>query len=876
MDIKFPSGLEFLRDLCPQWPDPPASETGMREIAGILRDTAGWYRNDLIPELAGVPVHTAAVLTGDTADAFARQFTQLLSGTDSVHDDVDALEWLADLADNQATQIQYFKLMAISTLVITAATIAVALFNADWSLGASLAEIPIAELLAENTIRQLAAMVLEEIGEALAATLTRTALASILIEGGVGAAIGAGQELLVQGFQDFEGWRSGIDPGQVGKNALALGVSGTVAGVVGHDLGELLGQDGALPIRVFKGGVTGAASGVAANAVGNFVGGNDVGANTFLGAALGFAGGFAPGHAEAAATGLDAQATDSAVPRIPIDTHPTLRLERQPDGTFAWPGETTNGTEPQAHTVSFTPTTEPAAAGSEHGASTPAGNGWSGTADPARAVEGATPGRAPIGQDVAGEGHGSTSTLPAAAEAGHLPGNNVTAVLDPPPATHASVGSNLPEGTLDPSIISPATSARPLTTTASPAVSPPPLQSNAVSPAAQTVSNGGPSSPAPIVPRSAGQPPPAPSSPPTSPSDHGANAGLSSPTRDLQAEPVDTSPAGKSSSNPAGVPAAGRFDITEAHTNAGMHYTTGAEHATSAQAVGVDRAAQAGRSEAGSDPVGRVGSVAADRPQRPVDLVTKRQDPSTRPDATRHDSSTGPRGRPRKLRSGVARDTDDLQPAAATRAPDPLAAAAETGIIKSRHNDSGPGPGEPESQQRSKDGNDGHHTPDPGAAGGHRGGTGGGAGDDGTGPLTPDDAGSGRSPGYGVAEASRLTEHAAQLSLPFQMNTACGARAEAMLSELRRLGVPATSLGIARSFIPDLSATGLERGYATGAVMKKDLHPTLSFSERVQAGIGRVDTTAGTVERNFSRWMSPVGVRRLSCRSAGWGLGLVG
>jgi hypothetical protein len=30
-----------------------------------------------------------------------------------------------------------------------------------------------------------------------------------------------------------------------------------------------------------------------------------------------------------------------------------------------------------------------------------------------------------------------------------------------------------------------------------------------------------------------------------------------------------------------------------------------------------------------------------------------------------------------------------------------------------------------------------------------------------------------------------------------------------MLSELRRLGVPANSLGIARSFIPDLSATGL-------------------------------------------------------------------
>jgi hypothetical protein len=28
--------------------------------------------------------------------------------------------------------------------------------------------------------------------------------------------------------------------------------------------------------------------------------------------------------------------------------------------------------------------------------------------------------------------------------------------------------------------------------------------------------------------------------------------------------------------------------------------------------------------------------------------------------------------------------------------------------------------------------------------------------------------------------------------------------------------------------------------------------------------------------RNFSRWMSPVGVKRLSCRSPGWCPGLVG
>ena len=34
--------------------------------------------------------------------------------------------------------------------------------------------------------------------------------------------------------------------------------------------------------------------------------------------------------------------------------------------------------------------------------------------------------------------------------------------------------------------------------------------------------------------------------------------------------------------------------------------------------------------------------------------------------------------------------------------------------------------------------------------------------------------------------------------------------------------------------------------------------------------------TSGPVDRNFSRWMSPVGVRRLSWRSPGWCSGLVG
>ncbi len=101
---------------------------------------------------------------------------------------------------------------------------------------------------------------------------------------------------------------------------------------------------------------------------------------------------------------------------------------------------------------------------------------------------------------------------------------------------------------------------------------------------------------------------------------------------------------------------------------------------------------------------------------------------------------------------------------------------------------------------------------------------------------------------YGPVGAGQLTRHAAGLPLPFHVNTACGQRAEAILSELRHLGVPADALGIARSFVPDLSADGLERAYATSAVMKKDWHADPTFAQRMHADIGRVDPAARTVE----------------------------
>jgi hypothetical protein len=169
---------------------------------------------------------------------------------------------------------------------------------------------------------------------------------------------------------------------------------------------------------------------------------------------------------------------------------------------------------------------------------------------------------------------------------------------------------------------------------------------------------------------------------------------------------------------------------------------------TAAHTPGMGPPVPAPRPEAGRHVTGREDS-AADKQGRPADLVTQRQDSSTRPNRTRHDRSTGPRGRPGKIgHSGVARDTGDLQPAAIAHTPNPLTADEETGAITASHGDSGPRHDEPESHKDGGDDTNGHNTPEPDTAGGgagdYRAGGGGGGGGVGQGGAGPGDGSDGQ------------------------------------------------------------------------------------------------------------------------------------
>jgi transcriptional regulator with XRE-family HTH domain/DNA-directed RNA polymerase specialized sigma24 family protein len=666
-------------------PVPNGDPSAIFAFADQLEASARTW-DDNADALARLRSRLRSVLVGETGDASDKNLAGLLNGRDSLQNDSEALRagvkalrnYAADLQDNQWTS-RMLAAWLLATMIRGAASVIA-------TGGESLFQVALAWVQTAAAITALKEMLWERIAGILM---------ELMINAGRGVLLGGAQQLVMQGIEVAMGNRHGINTELVAGTGLSFAEFGVGAEAVEHGLYGLV-SDAVKDSRTGSLAAWAASkvlSGMGGNTVATLAGGGSITPETlWTGAAMGAAGALGDARGKGASV-PQYEPTATAVPANAVGTHPTVSFEKGADGVFHWPGETANGTEPQAHTFSSTATTEPPVAAGEPGT---ASHALPGAADPGgRSVE------------------GTTTTPPARADAVHLSAAGLSARVDPPPAAHASVGSNLPEGALDSSISSPAAAPAPSAVAAGSAVSPSLLDSNVVSVAAPTVPTAAaPPSSAPTVPSAAGPPFPAPTSKLASP---GPNAGLSSPTLDPPARPADTSHAGKPIWRPAVAPAAGGVDTTAIYIEPGIHNTP-AEHAASAQAVGVDSPAQAARPEPGSHATGRQDSP--DR-QRPAEPVTKRQDPSTRPDVNRRDLSTGPRDQPGKLNRGRnARDVpEDLQSVAATGTPDPLAADGEIGVISARHN-SGRGPGQPESQQGHGNRIDGHNTPEPGTAGG--------------------------------------------------------------------------------------------------------------------------------------------------------------
>lgn len=98
-------------------------------------------------------------------------------------------------------------------------------------------------------------------------------------------------------------------------------------------------------------------------------------------------------------------------------------------------------------------------------------------------------------------------------------------------------------------------------------------------------------------------------------------------------------------------------------------------------------------------------------------------------------------------------------------------------------------------------------------------------------------------PGWG----RELTQMSAELELPHDVPSGCGAKAIAIMSFLRLQYVPRDSIGVAMSYVPDLSPEGTQSAEAEHDAMCFRQSP-YTFDQRLKTGIGTVDTSAKTVE----------------------------
>ncbi|OPX14249.1 hypothetical protein B1964_16000, partial [Gordonia sp. i37] len=315
MTIGIPGWLQWVSYLAGEkWPQ--GDEDAMWRIADTWRTHADQLR-DLIPDLDSVTQETLSVIEGASAQAIADQFTKMFSGDYAVDKLAEGMDGLGDLASATGTQIQYTKLNILASLGIAAIQIAIALANAWETFGGSLAGIPIIEAITRAAIavmeRTLLKEIVEKIGETVAATtikkLIETTVGRIAFETLKWTALGAAQELGIQGYQISQGHRSGIDVRQLGSVVESYALGGAIGGASSVGMSKFadraFGQvtestsKGAILAR---GGVIGYVSGAAGNSGAMLLTGGHFNAAGFFGSSLM---GALPGKSEGAGLAAD-------------------------------------------------------------------------------------------------------------------------------------------------------------------------------------------------------------------------------------------------------------------------------------------------------------------------------------------------------------------------------------------------------------------------------------------------------------------------------------------------------------------------------------------------------------------------------------------
>jgi hypothetical protein len=277
VSLQIPSYLQWVSYLVgSEWPK--GDEDAMFRIGNEWRARAD-DMTSLIPDLNRMRASTMTALQGLTAGEADDQFRLLFDGDASVDKLAKAMAALGDLSDGTGKNIEYTKLLILTSLAIAAFEISWALAQTSVTGGTSAAQIPVIEATTSAAIRQTVSILLRRIMTDLGNTMRKTMVQRIVKKAGVETAEGVGQELFIQSIQQANGHQKGFDWNQAGVVAAYNAAGGTAQGTV-SDVGRRVLSDSTV-----KGAVVGYGAGMAKKVAGSVATGQPVDPVSVLGSA---------------------------------------------------------------------------------------------------------------------------------------------------------------------------------------------------------------------------------------------------------------------------------------------------------------------------------------------------------------------------------------------------------------------------------------------------------------------------------------------------------------------------------------------------------------------------------------------------------------
>ncbi|WP_280439271.1 toxin glutamine deamidase domain-containing protein, partial [Nocardia cyriacigeorgica] len=238
MAIDFPTVLGWVAGT--DWPD--GNEDDMRSLADDWRAAAEAIQEVIADVRAAKTVSLNAYPEGEAPKDIAKAFDSMLYATEgqekgSLEQLVEGLNSMGESADEMANEIEYAKLMVISSLVLLAAELAAAWIFPPTAPAVQAAAIAVTRI-AIRIIGQTAARAIRN----MVVSLARKKFFQFMVRHvAIDTVIGTGQDLGIQAYQVWQGNRKDINWEQVAVTAVSSAVGGAVAGPLAHRMGNWLG-----------------------------------------------------------------------------------------------------------------------------------------------------------------------------------------------------------------------------------------------------------------------------------------------------------------------------------------------------------------------------------------------------------------------------------------------------------------------------------------------------------------------------------------------------------------------------------------------------------------------------------------------------------